>query len=179
MWIHTWWAPNHLLLLLLFSCRPNSSHRLSVLLQLSAGWAPNRPFFSLYSSHRGLQPVWFSSTLNSSISSPPRRLLWLLIWNSKPQPSFPCVFPVVRRPPHLWQDYTVAASLQTWAENSIQPKTFHIHISPHLPRVLSSDLAASASETIHAWLLFFLFFPAPSLYMNSHYEWISMCRLSF
>lgn len=48
----------------------SKNHPLSVLLQLPSGLAPNRRFSSLYNSCRGMQPVSFSSTLNSSISFP-------------------------------------------------------------------------------------------------------------
>lgn len=99
------------------------NHHLSVLLQLSPDWAPKRPFSNLYNSYRSLQPVSFSLTLNSLISSPSHWLSSSSYWIQNLNPLLP-VFPVVRWPPHTWQDYTVAPYLQAWTENSILQKHF-------------------------------------------------------
>lgn len=106
-----------------FSRCPNSSRCLSVL-QLPPGWAPNRPLSSLYNSYRRLQPVSFSSTLNSFISSPSHWPLWLLILNSKPQLSSPCAPSGAMTFPTLTGLHTDTPYLQVPTRNSVLPKQF-------------------------------------------------------
>lgn len=159
MWAHIQWTYIRYLLhpLFLFPC-PNPSHRLSGLVQLSAGWAPNSPFYSQYISHRELQPVWFSSTLNVRYTSSSFGIQHLN--------SVLSVFPVAWWPPHLWQDYIVAPLSPNLDLKLYLAKTFHIHISSGLPHELWSELAAFPLKATHAWLLFLSFFPLLHFFAN-------------